>query len=413
MDVLLVGSGEYVTGLSDGGQPSDKRAGVAALTFFHLRSRGLGINRILIAGTRGTRFPAVRAHFEEVISRRYSDLAGKTSFESFPGDDVASDPLAYVAAMATLSKGSVVVIFTPDDTHFAIAREALARGLHVLVTKPAVKTLEHHAELSRLASSNGVLCAVEFHKRFDPIYADARDRIRARDQFGFPAYFSSYMSQPKTQLLTFSRWVGSGASDISYYLNSHHIDYHCSLMRGVARPVSVTGMASRGVATAPPFSLPPATEDTITLMVQWEGQGQEWSGHVATAVYTASWAAPKSDVHSQQRFHCMGTKAEVTIDQAHRGYFHSTDDGGLASVNPLFMKYTPGPGGVFAGEHGYGYRSFELFLSAATRINSGAAKPEDFEDSLATIHQTIVTTAILEAGRKSIDEGGRPIQLSF
>ncbi len=376
-----------------------------------MRSRGLGVRRVLIAGTRGTRFPAVRAHFDEVIGKRYTDLAGKTSFESFPGDDVASDPLAYVAAMETLPRGSVVVIFTPDDTHFAIAREALTRGHHVLVTKPAVKTRAEHEELSRLAEAGGVLCAVEFHKRFDPIYSDARDRIRAREQFGFPAYFSAYMSQPKTQLRTFSRWVGAGASDISYYLNSHHIDYHCSLMSGVARPVCVTGMASRGVASSPPFSLPEATEDTITLLVQWEGQGQEWGGHVGTAVYTASWAAPRSDVHSQQRFHCMGTKAEITIDQAHRGYTHSTDDAGLASVNPLFMKYAPGAGGAFAGEQGYGYRSFELFFRAAKQINAGEKAPRDFEDSLATIHQTIVTTAILEAGRKSINEQGRPVKI--
>ena len=38
---------------------------------------------------------------------------------------------------------------------------------------------------------------VEFHKRWDPIYADARARMRS---MGDPAYFSSFMSQPKFQL---------------------------------------------------------------------------------------------------------------------------------------------------------------------------------------------------------------------
>ena len=33
------------------------------------------------------------------------------------------------------------------------------------------------------------------------------------------------MSQPKHQLETFKAWAGK-SSDISYYLNSHHIDFH-------------------------------------------------------------------------------------------------------------------------------------------------------------------------------------------
>lgn len=63
---------------------------------------------------------------------------------------------------------------------------------------------------------------IEVHKRFDPMYADARDRIRGLGDFG---YMNAYMSQPKMQLETFKAWAGK-ASDISYYLNSHHIDFH-------------------------------------------------------------------------------------------------------------------------------------------------------------------------------------------
>jgi D-galacturonate reductase len=76
------------------------------------------------------------------------------------------------------------------------------------------------------------------------------------------------------------------------------------------------------------------TEDSITLTVQWENNNDKTLG---CAVYTSSWAAPKSDVHSQQRFFYMGTKGEVNVDQAHRGCTVSTDATGFASVNPLFM----------------------------------------------------------------------------
>ena len=39
------------------------------------------------------------------------------------------------------------------------------------------------------------------HKRFDPMYSDARDRIRT--DLGQFSYFYSFMSQPKFQLDTF------------------------------------------------------------------------------------------------------------------------------------------------------------------------------------------------------------------
>jgi D-galacturonate reductase len=39
------------------------------------------------------------------------------------------------------------------------------RKMHVLLTKPAVQTLEHHNELVELAKANNVICFVEHHKR--------------------------------------------------------------------------------------------------------------------------------------------------------------------------------------------------------------------------------------------------------
>lgn len=67
-----------------------------------------------------------------------------------------------------------------DDTHFTIALAAIERGLHVLLTKPLVKTLDEHYKLFEAARRKGVLLVCEVHKRWDPMYTDARDRIRVR-----------------------------------------------------------------------------------------------------------------------------------------------------------------------------------------------------------------------------------------
>lgn len=120
---------------------------------------------------------------------------------------------------------------------------------------------------------------VEFHKRFDPVYRDALSRARTTlGEFGF---FHSFMSQPKYQLTTFKAWAGV-SSDISYYLNSHHIDVHAWFVQGAgagcsecvrllgdrltqphgrfagrARPVSVFASAATGTAIAEPYRCPP------------------------------------------------------------------------------------------------------------------------------------------------------------
>lgn len=398
--VLMVGTGEYTTGyVHNGASGSDKSAGVVALSLFDMRRRGK-VGRLMMAGTNGHKFPGIRRHLHNVISRVYKDL--DVSFRSFPDDAVAGDPKAYLAAMDEMQPGDIVTVFTPDDTHFAIALEAVERGLHALIAKPIVKTLEEHLTLAEAARRSNVLVAMEVHKRWDPIYADARDRIRQLGDFSF---FSSFMSQPKYQLQTFRSWAGR-SSDISYYLNAHHIDFNVWSVSHIARPISVTAMASTGVAKAEGID----AEDTITLGTQWENIQ---SGALASAFYTASWIAPKSDVHSQQRFYYLGQKGEVQIDQAHRGYSLATDAGGFSSPNPLFMKYTPDAQGYFSGQSGYGYRSIEAFVDAVDQIQGGLAKPADFRGGLATIDDTVLVTAILEAGRRSLDSGGLPYQIEY
>lgn len=408
VNVLMIGSGEYTTGFVPGKKfESDKNAGVVALTMFDLRQRGK-VGRIGLCGVNGKKFVDIRGHMERSIT----DVYGlSVELETFPADTV-SDPTAYLAALQDFVPGDCVTVFTPDDTHFEIALACVERGLHVLVSKPIVKTLAEHRQLMAAAARKGVIVATEVHKRWDPIYVDARDRIRNLGAF---SYFYSYMSQPKFQLSTFSGWAGK-SSDISYYLNAHHVDFLEWSVYGRARPVQVVGTASTGVAE--PILQTPC-EDTITLTVTWEST----SGHRAqsTSVHTSSWIAPRSDVHSQQRFFYMGAEGELTVDQAHRGYTLADDSGsGLRSLNPLFMKYVPSDKGKFSGQSGYGYRSLEAFVDRVMAHNqaqrwasTGYGIVSEESAALADIGSTLQTTAILEAGRRSIDAGGRPVRILY
>lgn len=399
LNVLMVGTGEYTTGFVGGGASgSDKKVGVVGLTMFDLRRRGK-VGKLSMVGVSGKKYPAIREHLNKNITQFYNNL--DTSFESYPSDD-KTDPESYKTAIDALSPGDAITIFTPDTTHYPIALYAIERKIHVLITKPAVKTLEHHQSLLAAAKKHGVYVYIEHHKRYDPAYADARFKAQSLGDFN---YFYSYMSQPKSQLETFKAWAGVD-SDISYYLNSHHIDICESMVqqRGYT-PVKVSASASKGVAVG--LGCDPATEDTISLLVHWVLKSDPEKR--ATAVYTASWTAPqKAGVHSNQYFHYMGGKGEIRIDQAKRGYDVADDNvGQLMWYNPFYMRYAPDEEGNFAGQGGYGYVSFEKFVDGCVKVNKeGPGALEELDKrGLPTLRNTVATTAILEAGRRALDEG--------
>ena len=398
-NVLMVVSGEYTTGYVHGlASQSDKSAGVVALTLFDLRA-AVKIGRLMMAGTNGTKFPGVRQHFQEKIAEPYGlDVA----IETFPEDQVVSDASAFKHAMDQLEQDDIVIIFTPDDTHFEIAMEAVRRQCHVLIAKPIVKTLVQHHALAESSASSGSLVCMEVHKRWDPIYADACDRIRGLGDFSL---FHAYMSQPKLQLDSFKSWAGK-SSDISYYLNAHHLDFLSMAIADRSRPVLVTAMSSNGVAEKRGIE----TEDSITLLSKWENLKSRTYG---TAVCTASWIAPQSDVHSQQRFFYQGHQGETGVDQAHRGYYLADDQGGFISPNPLFMKYTPDANGRFVGQQGYGYRSIADFVDAVLSMRSVKTKAEDWDHQLATVNDTFLVTAVLEAGRMSLNGNNAPVRVEY
>jgi D-galacturonate reductase len=109
------------------------------------------------------------------------------------------------------------------------------------------------------------------------------------------------------------------------------------MVEGRYKPTKVTASATTGIATS--MGCDSKTEDTITLLVDWQNLSDP--NQRGTAVYTASWAAPlKAGVHSEQRFHYMAAKGEVRVDQAHRGYSVVEDDVGKLDVSLSFLFCT-------------------------------------------------------------------------
>ena len=75
-----------------------------------------------------------------------------------------------VEAMIAAGGIAAVVIAAPAGVHEALARAALAAGLHVLVEKPLTTEAVTAAALVRLARASGLVCATVSQRRFEPAH---------------------------------------------------------------------------------------------------------------------------------------------------------------------------------------------------------------------------------------------------
>jgi predicted dehydrogenase len=78
-----------------------------------------------------------------------------------------------------LGQVDAVSVVTPTAAHFAIAREFIEAGAHVLVEKPITETPEQARELIRLAAKHGRILQVGHLERFNSAILGAEEHLRA------------------------------------------------------------------------------------------------------------------------------------------------------------------------------------------------------------------------------------------
>lgn len=86
-----------------------------------------------------------------------------------------------------------VSIASPTRSHFAVARDCLERGLHVLVEKPMTTTADEARTLIDIATGNGLVLQVGHLERFNPALVSVADRIQS------PLFIESHRLAPFTQ----------------------------------------------------------------------------------------------------------------------------------------------------------------------------------------------------------------------
>lgn len=104
----------------------------------------------------------------------------------------------------------LIVIPTPNDTHFPLAKAALEAGKHVVVDKPFTVTLSQARELDALARSLGRVLSVFHNRRWDSDFLTLK-ALLADGVLGEVAYFESHFDRFRPQVR--DRWREQGGRE--------------------------------------------------------------------------------------------------------------------------------------------------------------------------------------------------------
>jgi predicted dehydrogenase len=161
----------------------------------------------LIAGVRGLKLAAVASRHPAKVQRDWPGVA----VESSPEDLFARRDL------------QLVVIPTPNGTHFPLACQALASGKHVVVDKPFTVTVAEARALKERAERAGLLLSVFHNRRWDADFLTLKQVLR-EGILGRIVHFESHFDRYRPGVR--NRWrerPGPGAG-LWYDLGPHLLD---------------------------------------------------------------------------------------------------------------------------------------------------------------------------------------------
>lgn len=130
----------------------------------------------------------------------------------------------------------LVIIPTPNDTHYPLASEALAAGKNVVVDKPFTITVEEAQALQTQAQEAGKLLSVYHNRRWDAGYLTLK-KLLADGSLGDIKYYESHFDRYRP--VTRQRWRESAAAGggIWYDLGPHLLD---QALQFFGKPKSIT-----------------------------------------------------------------------------------------------------------------------------------------------------------------------------
>ena len=236
--------------------------------------------RVHAEGLYDRRFGDVDVELVAVATRtgrraeRYRQSAGDRihPFESFVGETAVEQMLESGLDFACVA--------TPDDRHFDPAKKILESGVHVLIEKPSVLSLQELDELTELARKHKVLAKVVYHKLCDPDHKKLRTLVADGVLRHVNSGYCTLLEPKQISGQQFAEWI-TGRNP-GTYVAVHYIKLIDFTFGGRLKTVTATGQ--RGIIG--PADGPTWDSCQLRLVYQYD------SGREAAFDIHTSWVTP-------------------------------------------------------------------------------------------------------------------------
>jgi scyllo-inositol 2-dehydrogenase (NADP+) len=189
----------------------------------------------LIRGVAGLELAAVMTSQRERVER---DLPG----------------VAVVGSMEELLQDQsleLIVVASPSNTHFQVARAALQAGKNVVIDKPFAGTVQEAQFLMDLAADRRLFLSVYQNRRWDGDFLTVK-RLIQDGLLGEIFHYEAHFDRFRLDIRTGWRETGGRESGILYDLGAHLIDQAVHLF-GLPQAVTADVFAQRHGAAAPDY----------------------------------------------------------------------------------------------------------------------------------------------------------------
>ena len=311
------------------------------------------------------------------------------------------DDKAYLEAVRQY-KPDAAIVSVPDHLHATIAIPLIEQGVHCLVVKPMAASVTEARAMAEAARRAQVVAQVEFHKRLDESNLLLRDAVRS-GQLGALLYaVIEYSQQKRIPRDLFRAWAAR--SNVFQYLGVHYVD----LLHYVTgyTPLRVTAWGQKGYLTEQGID----TWDSIQTVIEWRTEADR--RFVSTHV--TNWIDPdETSALSDQRINVVGTKGRFQADQKHRGVQQVVDGQGVQDIKPYFTVSFHDVGDGSLRFSGYGINSIQQFVSDVIAFRNGEITWDDLNAQRPSFDAGIVSTAVVEATGRSLQENNRTVELEI
>jgi predicted dehydrogenase len=181
----------------------------------------------------------------------------------------------------------VIVVSTPNETHFALAKRVLEAGKHVVIDKPFASTSEQALELGAIAKSKGVLAFPFHNRRWDGDFQTVK-KLLHQGVLGrvvtFESHFDRFRPIPRE-----NTWkeASNPANGMLFDLGPHLVDQVLALF-GAPDAITASVRSDRDQT---------AIEDAFDITLHYPGaNGKGMLAHCRTS-YLACINAPRFLLH--------------------------------------------------------------------------------------------------------------------